>query len=116
MKVSRLEQMTRGWFVGDFAPTLHKTRDVEVAVMRYQAGDAEKMHYHKIATELTVVNQGEVEMNGRRYVAGDIIVMDFATSAFSVMPEDLEACWDAFQADANGLVNGDANFSYPWSR
>lgn len=76
MKVGRLDQMKRGWFIGDFTPTLHPTRDVEVAVMRYQAGDAEKKHFHKIATEFTVVTQGEVEMNGRRYVAGDIIVME----------------------------------------
>jgi quercetin dioxygenase-like cupin family protein len=76
MKVSRLDQMKRGWFIGDFTPTLHQTRDVEVAVMCYQAGDAEKKHFHKIAIEFTVVTQGEVEMNGRRYVAGDIIVME----------------------------------------
>ena len=49
-------------------------------------------------------------------VPGDIIMMNFATSAFGTMPEDLEACWDAFQADSMGLVNGDADFSYPWSR
>lgn len=76
MKVCRLEDMTRGWFVGDFTPTLFQTRAVEVAVMRYQAGDTEPKHFHKIATELTVITQGEVEMNGRRYVAGDIIVME----------------------------------------
>jgi quercetin dioxygenase-like cupin family protein len=76
MKVSRLEEMTRGWFVGDFTPSLLKTRDVEVAVMHYKAGEAEEKHFHKIATELTVITQGVVEMNGRRYTAGDIIVME----------------------------------------
>lgn len=49
-------------------------------------------------------------------VAGDIIIMNFATATFTQMPEDLEACWDAFQSDTMGLVNGEANFSYPWSR
>lgn len=76
MKLSRLDEMHRGWFVGDFNPTLLRTRDVEVAVMRYKAGDAEGRHFHKIATELTVVAQGEVEMNGSRYVSGDIIVIE----------------------------------------
>jgi quercetin dioxygenase-like cupin family protein len=76
MKVARLDDMTRGWFIGDFAPTLFATRAVEVAVMRYKAGDAERKHFHKIATEFTVVTQGEVEMNGQRYVAGDIVVME----------------------------------------
>ena len=39
-------------------------------------GDAEDAHVHKIATEFTVVTQGVVEMNGVRYVSGDIIVIE----------------------------------------
>jgi hypothetical protein len=72
---SNLDQMTRGWFVGDFSPTLFNTQEVEVAVMHYKAGDSEKRHFHKIATELTVVSVGEIEMNGRRYTDGDIVVL-----------------------------------------
>jgi quercetin dioxygenase-like cupin family protein len=68
--------MTKGWFLGDFQPTLHRTRDVEVAVKNYRAGESEAAHYHKIATEFTVITQGEVEMNGRRYLAGDIIIIE----------------------------------------
>jgi hypothetical protein len=49
-------------------------------------------------------------------VAGDIIVMEFATNAFPTYPEELQACWDAYQADTTGLVNADADFAYPWSR
>ena len=49
-------------------------------------------------------------------IPGDIIMMNFATDAFRQMPEDLQECWDAFQADNSGMVNGDAAFSYPWSR
>jgi hypothetical protein len=48
-------------------------------------------------------------------VPGDIIVMEFATNAFS-SSDDLPVCWDAFQADSTGLVNSDAALSYPWSR
>jgi hypothetical protein len=49
-------------------------------------------------------------------VAGDIIMMEVASNVFGGNAADLEACWDAFQADSGGLVNGDADFSYPWSR
>jgi quercetin dioxygenase-like cupin family protein len=76
MKVSHLQEMVKGWFVGDFEPTLYRTRAVEVGMKRYRAGDAEAAHFHKIATEITVVTEGEVEMNGQRYIAGDIIVME----------------------------------------
>lgn len=76
MKTVSLADMTKGWFIGDFSPTLHRTRDFEVAVKTYRAGDNESAHFHKVATEFTVITQGEVEMNGRRYRAGDIIVIE----------------------------------------
>ncbi len=75
MKVDKLQNMIKGWFVGNFEPTLYKTNVVEVAVKRYRAGDYEKMHFHKIASELTVIIIGEVEMNGVRYKEDDIIVI-----------------------------------------
>ena len=70
-----LTEMVKGWFVGNFNPTAFKTDDVEVAVKRYNAGDYEAKHYHKIATELTVIISGEVEMNGIKYVKNDIILI-----------------------------------------
>lgn len=76
MRKARLEEMVRGWFVGNFSPTLYPTNEVEVGVKTYKAGDAEAWHYHKIATEITVIVSGEVEMNGERHAAGDIIVIE----------------------------------------
>ena len=76
MKISKLDDMIKGWFVGNFDPTLIKTNEVEVAVKKYKAGDSEDTHYHKIATEITVVVSGRIRMNGKEYVAGDIIVME----------------------------------------
>ena len=76
MRCHRLEDMVRGWFVGDFEPTAHKTDAVEVGVRHYQAGDYEKRHYHKIATELTVIVSGQVQMNGRTFGPGDIVLVE----------------------------------------
>ena len=76
MKTAKLSDMTKGWFVGNFEPTLYKTNDVEVAVKTYAAGAYEKKHYHKIATEITVVTKGTVRMNSVEYSAGDIIIME----------------------------------------
>jgi quercetin dioxygenase-like cupin family protein len=75
MHVSHLDQMTKGWFIGNFEPSLHKTNAVEVAVKTYAAGSYEAMHFHKVATEFTVIVSGEVEMRGQRYGAGSIIVI-----------------------------------------
>ena len=76
MKLNNLNEMKKGWFVGDFEPTLIRTRTVEAAVKCYRAGDYESSHYHKIATEITVVVQGIIEMNGRQYQENDIIVIE----------------------------------------
>ena len=76
MKNAKLEDMIKGWFVGNFDPTLYRTTDCEVAVKRYHAGEYEGAHYHKVATEITVVINGTVCMNQTEYHAGDIIVME----------------------------------------
>ena len=76
MKIEKLNTMIKGWFVGNFAPSILKTRDVEVAVKYYKKGDKEQAHFHKIAIEITVVVKGKVRMNGVKYKAGDIILIE----------------------------------------
>ena len=76
MKSAKLHDMIRGWFVGNFEPTLYKTNDVEVAVKEYSAGDFEDAHYHKIATEITVVLDGKIKMADKIWNVGDIIVLE----------------------------------------
>lgn len=73
MKTSRLDDMTRGWFIGNFSPSMYRTNDCEVAVKQYPAGAHEAKHYHKIATEFTVLISGRAKMFGREFAAGDII-------------------------------------------
>ncbi len=68
-----LQDMIKGWFVGNFEPTVFKTADVEVGIKHYQSGNYEESHHHKIATEITVVQKGIVEMNGIQYNDGAII-------------------------------------------
>ena len=76
MKVLDLSKMTKGWFVGNFAPTALATNAVEVAVKKYRAGDYESAHHHKIATEITVIVQGKVKMNGIEYGPDSILVIE----------------------------------------
>ncbi len=76
MKTAKLDDMVKGWFIGNFNPSLLKTNDVEVAVKKYKKGDHEGKHYHKIATEYTCIISGRVKMNGTEYGKGDIVVME----------------------------------------
>ncbi len=76
MKHARLEDMVKGWFVGDFSPSVVRSKDCEVAVKHYKAGDYEAVHHHRVATEITLIVTGRVEMNGKEWQAGDIITIE----------------------------------------
>lgn len=76
MKHYHLDDMTRGWFVGAFSPTAFATNSCEVGLKKYKAGDYEETHFHKVATELTLIVSGHVAMNGNEYFTGDIIVIE----------------------------------------
>ena len=76
MKHALLDSMVKGWFVGAFTPTALSTDACEVAVKTYKAGDKEAAHFHKIATETTLILSGRVRMAGREWGAGDIVVLE----------------------------------------
>lgn len=76
MRKFKLDEKTRGWFIGNFEGASHKTKDFEVAVKKYKQGDFEAKHMHKVATELTLIVSGKVLMNEVEYAEGDIIMME----------------------------------------
>ena len=80
VKVYKLKDMKKGWFIGNFTPTVLSTDQVEVAIKHYKRGDHESEHHHKIATEITAIIDGQVKMNGVVYDAGDIIIIEPNTS------------------------------------
>lgn len=75
MDTYHLDSMVKGWFIGDFTPSLYQTKDFEVAIKHYSEGDCEGRHVHKIATEYTAVVSGRIRMNGKEYESGDIVVI-----------------------------------------
>ena len=79
MEIAKLSDMVRGWFIGNFEPSLCRSSNVEVAVKSYTVGDYEEFHYHKKATEFTVLLEGSAEMvvEGKlvKLEDGDIIVI-----------------------------------------
>lgn len=75
MKIYNLEQMIKGWFIGNFMPSAYKTSDVEVAIKKYCAGDTEREHFHKIATEITAVISGKIKMKNKIFSNSDIVLL-----------------------------------------
>ncbi len=76
MKKFRIENMKRGWFIGDFEPVALKTKDFEVGIGHHAKGERWDKHFHKLAIEVTVILKGKVEINGEIFVKGDIFIID----------------------------------------
>lgn len=94
MRCAKLSAMTKGWFVGNFEPSVFKTGDVEVAVKSYKKGAVEPAHFHKVATEVTVIVSGRVKMFGREWGTGDIIIAE---------PNEV-TCFEALEDSVNTVV------------
>ena len=76
MNKHNLKNMFKGWFIGDFEPTLFPSKDFEVAIKKYKQGDYEKSHMHKISTEYTIIVDVKVTMNNVVYNTDDIIIIE----------------------------------------
>ena len=76
MNLYKLDDMIGGWFIGHFEPSVLKTTDFEVAIKKYKAGDFESKHFHKVATEYTVIVSGSAKMDGVIYGENSIIKIE----------------------------------------
>lgn len=92
MKKHNLSDFTKGWFIGDFSPSLLPTKNFEVSIKRYKSGSIEMTHHHKVATEFTVIISGKVEMNSRVFQENDIIEIAPGESADFKVIEDTITC------------------------
>ena len=90
MKLHKLDDMIKGWFVGHFTPTAYTTSDFEVGVKYYKKGESEAAHHHKQSVELTMLVSGRVIMFGREFVAGDIVTVERGEStAFEALEDTI---------------------------
>ena len=88
MEKYKLEDMYAGWFIGNFSPSLYKTNDVEIGVKKYKKGEKGTPHYHKIATEFTLVLDGSIKISGQEYSNGDIIKINpFEVTDFEALSD-----------------------------
>lgn len=76
MKLDRLDNYSRGWVIGNFAPALVQTSDFEIAIHNVMAGDTVEPHYQKTATEYTVVVSGKIRFEDNILSSGDIFVYE----------------------------------------
>lgn len=76
MKVTRIEDTVKGWFVGDFPKAAFQSKDFEVSWRIHHAGEAWDLHYQEKAYEINLLISGEMVLNNVKLVSGDVFVLD----------------------------------------
>lgn len=76
MKITRIEDYTRGWFLGDFEPSCFKTKDFEAGLLSHEKGEHWPAHYHKISTEINLLIEGEMTICGKSLTKGDLFIIE----------------------------------------
>jgi quercetin dioxygenase-like cupin family protein len=75
MELSNLSEYKAGWFIGNFSPAFVETKEFEVCYKEFLAGEIEAPAVQKIATEVTLVIEGKIEMNGETLKPGDLCLI-----------------------------------------
>jgi quercetin dioxygenase-like cupin family protein len=75
MKIDHIDNFTKGWFVGNFDPSLLKA-NFEVGLHQHKAGEFHQDHFHKLGTEINVMVEGRILINGKTFGPGDIFVFE----------------------------------------
>ena len=71
MKIFDINDMFKGWFIGDFDPAVVKTKEFELAHHFHEKG------YHKVATEINYIIKGKVIVNDDHHLSsGGIFVYE----------------------------------------
>ena len=76
MKISRIEDTVKGWFIGDFPNAAFQSKNFEVSWRIHTAGEKWDLHYQKIATEINLLISGRMILNDQLLVSGDIFILD----------------------------------------
>lgn len=72
MKITRIEDYTRGWLIGDFTPSLLRTKDFEVGILRHKKDEVWPKHYHRLADEYNILISGKMTINSSEINEGDV--------------------------------------------
>ncbi len=90
MKTFRIENMTSGWFIGDFEPSAYKTSQFEVNYRIHPAGQYWDKHYHTEVTEINLLVKGRMTIQNKELVTGDIFIIEPYEVTDPVFLEDCE--------------------------
>lgn len=76
MKVYKITEFFRGWFIGNFNPSVLKTKDFEVGLLTHKQGEYWPKHYHALATEYNLLISGKMIIKQTNIEPGDIFIIE----------------------------------------
>jgi hypothetical protein len=88
MKLAKLKDFYRGWFIGNFEPSIHATDYYECGILSHKKSEVWPKHYHKIATEINVLIEGSMTICGKEIFKDDIFILHPGEIADPVFHED----------------------------
>ena len=74
MDIFKINDMVAGWFIGDFAPSVMRTKDFEVGIKIHNAGEKWPSHFHRLALEINYLVDGKIQFGDKIIEKGDIFV------------------------------------------
>ena len=79
----------RGWFIGDFIPSIVKTDLFEIALLNHLKDEMWDFHYHRYMIEINVLIKGKMIINEQEIHEGNIFIFEKNQIA---CPKFLEDC------------------------
>ena len=88
MEIYKLKDMKGGWYIGDFIPSVFRTKLFEVSLKTHPKNEEWPTHYHKEAMEINLLVKGKLRLNDVELIEGDIFVMDKMEVVNPIFEED----------------------------
>ena len=88
MNVSKISDYVRGWFIGNFEPSILKTKYFEVGLLTHKKGEYWAPHYHKESIEYNVLISGRMLVQEKELNSGDVFVFQKGEIADPIFIED----------------------------
>lgn len=85
-----IDQFKLGWFIGDFEPSILRTKDFEVAYRVQKKDEYHAPHVHPIGVEYNYLIKGQMTINGRKFVGPTVFVIEAGEECYPVMDTDCE--------------------------
>lgn len=90
VKVNTLNNMTRGWLIGDFEPSIFRTKNFEVGYLTHYKGEEWPAHVHNETNEYNILIRGKMKINNEYIQERDIFVIPKGMLTKATFIEDCE--------------------------